>query len=237
MIELVNITKVYGLEPNTVRALDQITLQLKPNEMTAVMGPSGSGKTTLLNIIGCLDSPTSGEYFLDGKDTSTLDLKAKAQLRNEVFGFVFQAFNLLTDKTVLENVMLPFRYSCRPRREWKQRAMTALNKTGIADLADRYPDQLSGGQQQRVAIARALANDPKVILADEPTGNLDSTTGREIVAILRSLAEKQGKVVVVVTHDGMVASQAHRLLQMMDGRIIDDSKIDSDSVVFSHPSV
>ena len=133
--------------------------------------------------------------------------------------------------------MLPFRYSCRPRREWKQRAMTVLDQTGIADLADRYPDQLSGGQQQRVAIARALANDPKVILADEPTGNLDSTTGREIVAILKSLAEKQGKIVVVVTHDGMVASQAQRILQMMDGRIIDDSKIDSDSVVFSHPSV
>lgn len=237
MIELVDITKIYGQGSNAVKALDQITLQLKPNEMTAVMGPSGSGKTTLLNIIGCLDSATSGEYYLDGREVAKLDLKAKAQLRNEVFGFVFQAFNLLPDKTVLDNVMIPFRYSCRPRREWKQRAMTALDQTGIADLADRYPDQLSGGQQQRVAIARALANDPKVILADEPTGNLDSTTGREIVAILKSLAEKQGKIVVVVTHDGMVASQAQRILQMMDGRLIDDSKIDSDSVVFSHPSV
>jgi len=237
MIELVNITKIYGQKPHTVKALERITLQLKPNEMTAIMGPSGSGKTTLLNIIGCLDSPTSGEYFLDGKNTSRLDLKAKAQLRNEVFGFVFQAFNLLADKTVLENVMLPFRYSRRPRREWKQRAMTALSQMGIADLAQRYPDQLSGGQQQRVAIARALANDPKVILADEPTGNLDSTTSKEIIDVLKALAEKQGKVVVVVTHDGMVASQAHRLLQMMDGRIIDDSQIDSDSVVFSHPSV
>jgi len=237
MIELVDITKIYGQGSNAVKALDQITLQLKPNEMTAVMRPSGSGKTTLLNIIGCLDSATSGEYYLDGREVAKLDLKAKAQLRNEVFGFVFQAFNLLPDKTVLDNVMIPFRYSCRPRREWKQRAMTALDQTGIADLADRYPDQLSGGQQQRVAIARALANDPKVILADEPTGNLDSTTGREIVAILKSLAEKQGKIVVVVTHDGMVASQAQRILQMMDGRIIDDSKIDSDSVVFSHPSV
>jgi ABC-type lipoprotein export system ATPase subunit len=236
MIELINITKVYGQEPNTVTALDRVTLKLNPNELTAVMGPSGSGKTTLLNIIGCLDSATAGEYHLDGENVAGLDLKAKARLRNEMFGFVFQAFNLLPDKTVLDNVMIPSRYSRRPRKEWKPKAMAVLEQMGIADLALRYPDQLSGGQQQRVAIARALVNDPKVILADEPTGNLDSTTGREIVDVLKTLADKQGKAVVVVTHDGMVASQAHRLLQMMDGRIIDDSMLDSSSVVFSHPN-
>lgn len=236
MIELINITKVYGQEPNTVTALDRVTLKLNPNELTAVMGPSGSGKTTLLNIIGCLDSATAGEYHLDGENVAGLDLKAKARLRNEMFGFVFQAFNLLPDKTVLDNVMIPSRYSRRPRKEWKPKAMAVLEQMGIADLALRYPDQLSGGQQQRVAIARALVNDPKVILADEPTGNLDSTTGREIVDVLKTLADKQGKAVVVVTHDGMVASQAHRLLQMMDGRIIDDSMLDSGSVVFSHPN-
>lgn len=236
MIELINITKVYGQEPNTVTALDRVTLKLNPNELTAVMGPSGSGKTTLLNIIGCLDSATAGEYHLDGENVAGLDLKAKARLRNEMFGFVFQAFNLLPDKTVLDNVMIPSRYSRRPRKEWKPKAMAVLKQMGIADLALRYPDQLSGGQQQRVAIARALVNDPKVILADEPTGNLDSATGREIVDVLKTLADKQGKAVVVVTHDGMVASQAHRLLQMMDGRIIDDSMLDSGSVVFSHPN-
>lgn len=236
MIELISITKVYGQEPNTVTALDRVTLKLNPNELTAVMGPSGSGKTTLLNIIGCLDSATAGEYHLDGENVAGLDLKAKARLRNEMFGFVFQAFNLLPDKTVLDNVMIPSRYSRRPRKEWKPKAMAVLEQMGIADLALRYPDQLSGGQQQRVAIARALVNDPKVILADEPTGNLDSTTGREIVDVLKTLADKQGKAVVVVTHDGMVASQAHRLLQMMDSRIIDDSMLDSGSVVFSHPN-
>lgn len=236
MIELISITKVYGQEPNTVTALDRVTLKLNPNELTAVMGPSGSGKTTLLNIIGCLDSATAGEYHLDGENVAGLDLKAKARLRNEMFGFVFQAFNLLPDKTVLDNVMIPSRYSRRPRKEWKPKAMAVLEQMGIADLALRYPDQLSGGQQQRVAIARALVNDPKVILADEPTGNLDSTTGREIVDVLKTLADKQGKAVVVVTHDGMVASQAHRLLQMMDSRIIDDSMLDSSSVVFSHPN-
>lgn len=236
MIELINITKVYGQEPNTVTALDRVTLKLNPNELTAVMGPSGSGKTTLLNIIGCLDSATAGEYHLDGENVAGLDLKAKARLRNEMFGFVFQAFNLLPDKTVLDNVMIPSRYSRRPRKEWKPKAMAVLEQMGIADLALRYPDQLSGGQQQRVAIARALVNDPKVILADEPTGNLDSATGREIVDVLKTLADKQGKAVVVVTHDGMVASQAHRLLQMMDSRIIDDSMLDSSSVVFSHPN-
>jgi len=237
MIELVNITKVYGQKPNTVTALNRINLKLQPKELTAIMGPSGSGKTTLLNIIGCLDSATYGEYFLNNRNVVKLDLKAKAQLRNEVFGFVFQSFNLLTDKTVLENVMLPFRYSKVPRREWKPKAMAVLEQLGIAALAARYPDQLSGGQQQRVAIARALVNDPKVILADEPTGNLDSATGKEIITVLKELAEKQGKVVVVVTHDGMVASQAHRLVQMTDGWIIDDSRIDNNSVSFSHPQV
>jgi putative ABC transport system ATP-binding protein len=204
--------------------------------MTAVMGPSGSGKTTLLNIIGCLDSVTEGEYYLDGRNVAGLDLKAKAQLRNEVFGFVFQSFNLLPDKTVLDNVMLPLRYSRVPRLRWMQKAKAALETMDLAGLAQRRPDQLSGGQQQRVAIARALVNDPQVILADEPTGNLDSKTGWEIVEVLRSLAEDHGKVVVVVSHDGMVASRATRLLQMKDGRIIDDSKLDSGSVVFSHPN-
>ncbi|MGI6674131.1 MAG: ABC transporter ATP-binding protein [Limnochordia bacterium] len=236
MIELVSVTKVYGEGPSSVRALDAVNLKLQAGEMTAVMGPSGSGKTTLLNIIGCLDSATEGEYYLDGKNVAGFDLKAKAQLRNEVFGFVFQSFNLLPDKTVLDNVMLPLRYSRVPRRQWKQKAAVALEKMGLADLAQRRPDQLSGGQQQRVAIARALVNDPQVILADEPTGNLDSSTGREIVEVLKSLAEERGKVVVVVTHDGMVASHAKRLLQMVDGRIIDDSTLDSSSVVFSHPN-
>jgi putative ABC transport system ATP-binding protein len=236
MIELVSVTKVYGQGVNSVRALDAVSLKLEVGEMTAVMGPSGSGKTTLLNIIGCLDSVTEGEYYLDGRNVAGLDLKAKAQLRNEVFGFVFQSFNLLPDKTVLDNVMLPLRYSRVPRLRWMQKAKAALETMDLAGLAQRRPDQLSGGQQQRVAIARALVNDPQVILADEPTGNLDSKTGWEIVEVLRSLAEDHGKVVVVVSHDGMVASRATRLLQMKDGRIIDDSKLDSGSVVFSHPN-
>jgi putative ABC transport system ATP-binding protein len=236
MIELVSVTKVYGQGVNSVRALDAVSLKLEVGEMTAVMGPSGSGKTTLLNIIGCLDTVTEGEYYLDGRNVAGLDLKAKAQLRNEVFGFVFQSFNLLPDKTVLDNVMLPLRYSRVPRLRWMQKAKAALETMDLAGLAQRRPDQLSGGQQQRVAIARALVNDPQVILADEPTGNLDSKTGWEIVEVLRSLAEDHGKVVVVVSHDGMVASRATRLLQMKDGRIIDDSKLDSGSVVFSHPN-
>jgi len=236
IVKAVDVTRIYRVERIEVHALRGVSFEVCRGDFAALMGRSGSGKTTLLNIIGCLDSATEGEYYLDGKNVAGFDLKAKAQLRNEAFGFVFQSFNLLPDKTVLDNVMLPLRYSRVPRRQWKQKAAVALEKMGLADLAQRRPDQLSGGQQQRVAIARALVNDPQVILADEPTGNLDSSTGREIVEVLKSLAEERGKVVVVVTHDGMVASHAKRLLQMVDGRIIDDSTLDSSSVVFSHPN-
>lgn len=222
MIELIGVSKVYGREASTVRALDGVSLQLNPGELTAVMGPSGSGKTTLLNIIGCLDSATSGDYFLDGRDVAKLDLRAKAALRNEVFGFVFQAFNLLPDKTVLDNVMIPFRYSRVPRRQWKSRTLAVLAQLGIEALALRYPDQLSGGQQQRVAIARALVNRPALVLADEPTGNLDTRNGHEVMQLLRLANRDMGQTLVLITHDERIARQANRVLTIEDGRIVDD---------------
>lgn len=237
IIILEKINKFYGDEV-VFQVLFDIHLYIKRGKFTTIVGPSGSGKSTLLNIIGLLESPTSGKVFLDGQDVSSLNKDELAACRNEKIGFIFQFHYLLPEFTAIENILIPYWIGKgRPPGEIVDRALHLMDRIGIKKFSGKYPNQLSGGQQQRVAIARALANDPKVILADEPTGNLDSTTGREIVAILKSLAEKQGKIVVVVTHDGMVASQAQRILQMMDGRIIDDSKIDSDSVVFSHPSV
>ncbi|HOJ46420.1 MAG TPA: ABC transporter ATP-binding protein, partial [Bacillota bacterium] len=168
MLELNGISKVYGQGASQVEALRDVDLNISPGEFVAVMGTSGCGKTTLLNIIGCLDTATSGIYTLQGKDVSRLSLKDKARVRNKTFGFVFQAFNLLAEYTVLENVTLPLRYSGVPKRRWKEQGLGVLERLGIADLSSRYPDQLSGGQQQRVAIARALVNDPEIIIADEP---------------------------------------------------------------------
>ena len=236
MLELNGISKVYGQGASQVEALRDVDLNISPGEFVAVMGTSGCGKTTLLNIIGCLDTATSGIYTLQGKDVSRLSLKDKARVRNKTFGFVFQAFNLLAEYTVLENVTLPLRYSGVPKRRWKEQGLGVLERLGIADLSSRYPDQLSGGQQQRVAIARALVNDPVIIIADEPTGKLDTGTGREIVSVLCDLVEKQKKIVILATHDGAVASRAQRLLQMVDGRIIDDSTVPTGAVSFSHPA-
>lgn len=237
MIELRSVTKIYGHGPTSVTALQNVSATVNLGEFVAIMGPSGSGKSTLLNLIGCLDSPSSGEYLLQDRSVNSLDIKSKARLRNEVFGFVFQSFNLLPDQTALENVMLPLRYSRVPKKLWKSMGQDALATFGLEALADRYPDQLSGGQQQRIAIARALVNNPQVILADEPTGNLDSATGREIIAILQELASKHQKLVIVVTHDAAVASQATRLWQLVDGRIIDDTPLDSRAIMFAHPTV
>ena len=235
MIRTEALSKVYRMGDVQVQALRSVDLHIAAGEFVAVIGPSGSGKSTLMNIIGCLDVPTAGRYWLGGREVSRLSDNQLAEVRNRQIGFIFQSFNLLPRLTAFDNVVRPLIFRGMGPRERAKRARSALERVGLADRMHHRPTQLSGGQQQRVAIARALVNNPRVILADEPTGNLDSTTGREIVEVLKALAEQGGKVVVVVTHDGMVASQAHRLLQMMDGRIIDDSKLEVGSVVFSHP--
>ena len=219
-----DLVKVYRMESYTVQALRGVSLEIHAGEFVAVMGPSGSGKSTFMNLLGCLDSPTSGEYFLAGEGVSGLSGDALAALRNRSIGFVFQNFNLLPRTTAVENVELPLYYSQCPKRERRERALARLAQLGLADRAEHHPQQLSGGQQQRVAIARALVNNPVLILADEPTGALDTRTSFELMGALQQL-NREGMTVVLVTHERDVATFASRIISFRDGHVLDDRRV------------
>ena len=223
LVDLKNIYKIYsdGEDENAIHALDGISLQVFEHEFVAIVGASGSGKSTCMNIIGCLDIPTSGEYFLNGIDVSTMNDKELAHVRNRQIGFIFQQYNLIPKLNVLENVELPLLYRGLSAHERKERAMAALERVGLADRAKKFPNQLSGGQQQRVSIARALAGDPPVILADEPTGALDSKTGKEVLECLKKL-NREGTTIILITHDNGIAEQIPRVVRIHDGKIISD---------------
>ena len=225
VIRLENVHKTYHLGEIQVQALRGISLEARPGEFVAVMGPSGSGKSTVMNILGCLDRPTKGRYFLDGVDVSQMTKTELARIRNRKLGFVFQQFNLLSRTSALENVELPTIYAGIPPAERAERAMESLARVGLVDRAGHYPSQLSGGQQQRVAIARALVNRPSILLADEPTGNLDSRTSVEIMEILQTLNEEQGLTIVMVTHEADIAHFAQRTLEFRDGKLRRDSVV------------
>ncbi|MFN6340523.1 MAG: ABC transporter ATP-binding protein [Cyanobacteriota bacterium] len=218
MIQLEHIGKSYPLGDRAVTILSDINLTIHRGDYTAIMGASGSGKSTLMNILGCLEAPSEGRYFFDGRDVTTLSDDARTDLRNFRIGFVFQQFNLLSRLSALDNVMLPMVYAGYPRRERRERARQMLEGVGLGDRLDLLPNQLSGGQQQRVAIARALVNQPELVLADEPTGALDSRTGREVMDLLAEL-HGEGLTIVLVTHDGSVAARTQRILRMEDGRV------------------
>ena len=223
MIEIRELSKVYRVGASEVRALDRVDLDIAANAYMAIMGPSGSGKSTLMNIIGCLDSPSHGSYLLDGERVSDMDDDALARIRNRQIGFVFQTFNLLPRADVYHNVELPLIYASQPAAERKRRVDSAIAAVSLEDRARHKPNELSGGQRQRVAIARALVNEPAILLADEPTGNLDTKTGLEIMAIFDAL-HASGQTVILVTHEPDIAEHAGRCLRLRDGRIESDTR-------------
>jgi putative ABC transport system ATP-binding protein len=222
MIETENLTKVYQMGNDEVRALDGASFTIDKGEMVAIMGPSGSGKSTLMSIIGCLDVPTSGRYTLDGVAVENMEDAQLAEIRGRKIGFVFQQFNLLARTSALENVMLPLTYAGLSGKERQERARKALDRVGLSDRMHHAPNELSGGQQQRVAIARAIVNQPAILLADEPTGALDSKTGVEIMELFQSLHNDYGQTVILVTHDSYVARHTNRIIQLSDGHLVSD---------------
>ncbi len=227
MIEIKDMYKIYKMGDNEVRALDGVDLKIKPHEFVAIIGPSGSGKSTLMNMIGCLDTPTSGKYYIDGNEASELKEDEQAAIRNKKIGFIFQQYNLLPKLNVEENVELPLIYAGVPIARRKEMAKTALERVGLYERRFHKPSELSGGQQQRASIARALAARPPVILADEPTGALDSKTGTEVISMLKEL-HQEGKTVILITHDNKIAHEAERIVRIMDGKIVFDSLVDGD---------
>ena len=224
IIEIIELSKVYGMGEVQVRALDDVSLTIRKGEFVAIMGPSGSGKSTLMNILGCLDRSSTGQYILAGEDVSDLDRTQLAIIRNQRIGFIFQSYNLLPQTTALENVILPLLYNRNGNKsdaEHADMAMAALEAVGLTDRVGHKPQELSGGQMQRVAIARALVNDPVLILADEPTGNLDTRSGQEIMTLMADL-HRQGSTIVMVTHDDDIAAYAQRIIRLRDGKIETD---------------
>jgi putative ABC transport system ATP-binding protein len=224
LISISNLRKIYHMGEVDVRALDGVDLEVEAGEYVAIMGPSGSGKSTLMNLIGCLDTPTSGEYILNNQRVSALDDTELAAIRNHEIGFVFQTFNLLSRATALSNVELPLIYARVSARERHRRAREALEKVGLGDRAKHQPNELSGGQRQRVALARALVNEPSILLADEPTGNLDSRTSAEMMELFNEL-NAAGNTLVVVTHEEDIAAHARRVVRLLDGKVVIDEKI------------
>ena len=224
MIQIKDMSKIYLMGNNTVKALNKINVHIKKHEFVAIVGPSGSGKSTLMNMIGCLDVPSSGEYFLDSNEVSRLNDNQLADIRNLKIGFVFQRFNLLNRLSALENVELPLVYQGITGKESQRRATEALMNVGLEDRKFHTPSELSGGQQQRVAIARALVTKPPIILADEPTGNLDSKSGVEIIKLLKQL-HSDGNTIVLITHDNKVAAEANRVIRIQDGEIVDTEEV------------
>ncbi len=225
LIQLEGVTKTYDSGENAVQALRGVDVDIVRGEFVAIIGPSGSGKSTLMHILGCLDSPSEGEYWLDGEDVATMTPKQLARIRNQKIGFVFQTFNLLPRATVLKNVELPLLYAGISTTDRRARAMEALKRVGLDHRSKHRPNELSGGQRQRVAIARALVNDPSLILADEPTGNLDTKTGGEIIDIFENLAANN-QTIVLVTHDPVIAARTQRRIKIVDGRIVSGDSID-----------
>lgn len=227
IVEIKDMYKIYKMGENEVRALNGVNLKIKPREFVAIIGPSGSGKSTLMNMIGCLDTPTSGEYYIDGHDASTLGEDEQAAIRNKEIGFIFQQYNLLQKLTVEENVELPLIYAGVSQEARKEMTRAALERVELYDRRFHKPTELSGGQQQRASIARALAARPPIILADEPTGALDSKTGNEVLNMLKEL-HQEGKTVILITHDNKIAHEAERIVRIMDGEIVFDSATDGD---------
>ena len=222
MIQTENLSKVYQMGDNEVRALDGASFTIEKGEMVAIMGPSGSGKSTLMSIIGCLDVPSGGKYMLDGVSVENMDESKLAEIRGQKIGFVFQQFNLLARTSALENVMMPLTYAGVSGKDRQESALKALDRVGLSDRTHHAPNELSGGQQQRVAIARALVNEPSILLADEPTGALDSKTGVEIMELFQSLHNDHEQTVILVTHDAYVARHTDRIIKLSDGQIVSD---------------
>lgn len=221
LIEIEKLSKFYKVGTETVKALRSVSVSIEQNEYVALMGPSGSGKSTLMNILGCLDSPTEGNYFLNGQDVSKMQDNQLAEIRNKEIGFVFQTFNLLPRSTALDNVALPLIYSGIGKSDRDNRALEVLDQVGLSDRVDHKPNELSGGQRQRVAVARALVNRPSIILADEPTGNLDSKTSIEIMGLFHEI-HQAGNTIILVTHEEDIALHAHRIIRLLDGKIESD---------------